>query len=216
MSLNLSYHKIIWQGNTVNLLFIYHKMEMIIINREIIFDGILFKETKYENYFVSKCGKIISIKKKGGNGSVDINNPRYPKLKTDKDGYLEMCISMMIDGKHKRIYRRLHRLVYETWVGEIKYTINHIDMNKQNNNIDNLEDITVQENSRLAQKSQQLFKIEIEGIDGAVYVWCNYANELVNILPINDGNEWGYINKGWKLNLALNKKIKIERLKYIK
>lgn len=190
--------------------------ETIIINREIIFDGILFKETKYENYFVSKCGKIISIKKKGGRGSVDINNPRYHSLKIDKDGYFEVCISMILDGVHKRIYRRLHRLIYETWIGEIRHTINHIDMNKKNNNIDNLEDITVQENTKLAKKSKQLFKIEIEGIDGAVYIWCNYIGELVNILPISKGCEWNYINKGWKLNLALNKRIKIERLKYIK
>ena len=189
---------------------------MIKINREIIFDGILFKETKYDNYFVSKCGKIISIKRKGGNGSTDINNPCYHSLKVDKDGYFEVCLSMMLDGVHKRIYRRLHRLIYETWVGEIKHTINHIDMNKQNNNINNLEDITVQENSRLAQKSQQLFKIEIEGISGAAYIWCNYANELTEFLPIGRGNEWNYINKGWTLNLALNKKIKIERLKYTK
>lgn len=189
---------------------------MIEINREIVFDNILFKETKYENYFVSKCGKIISIKIKGGNGRTDIKNPRYHSLKIDKDGYYEVCISMIINGVHKRIYKRLHRLVYETWVGKLKDTINHIDGNKQNNNINNLEDISREENSRIANKSLQLFKIEIQGISEIMYKYLNFAYELCDVIPIPKNCEHNYINKGWKYNKSLNRKIRISRLKYIK
>lgn len=42
----------------------------------------------------------------------------------------------------------VHRLVYETFVGEIpiKYEINHLDFNKSNNRLDNLELVTRSEN----------------------------------------------------------------------
>ena len=56
------------------------------------FDNQKFYKTKYEGYYVSKEGNIISIKVKGGNGKIDYNNPRYHCVKVDKDGYYEMTI----------------------------------------------------------------------------------------------------------------------------
>lgn len=172
----------------------------------------MFKETEYENYFVSKCGKIISIKIKGGNGRTDITKPHYPKLKIDKDGYLEMCISKMIDGVHKRIYRRLHRLVYETWVGKIKDTINHIDRNKQNNHIDNLEDMSREENSRINHYRNRTYKITIETI-GTVIFKCNYVQDICKFVPINRNNLWQFVNKGRKYLYTIDKYVTIKEIK---
>ena len=118
-------------------------------NRTLIFDNKIFKETKYSGYFVSRCGKIVSIKIKGGCGSVDITKPRYHSCKIDKDGYKEVCLSMVVNGKQKRIYRRLHRLVYETWVGKIEGVIDHIDSDRTNNNISNLQDVSASKNVKL-------------------------------------------------------------------
>lgn len=59
--------------------------------------------------------------------------------KNSKGGYF----SVVLHGdKGKRKYTRIHRLVYETFVGEIpkgkKYHIHHINGNKQDNRLENL------------------------------------------------------------------------------
>lgn len=48
----------------------------------------------------------------------------------------------------KRISKYIHRLVYQTFIGDIPkgYEINHIDHNKSNNHISNLEIVTHSEN----------------------------------------------------------------------
>ena len=53
---------------------------------------------------------------------------------------------------HKRISIYIHRLVYQTFIGEIPegYEINHIDHNKSNNHISNLELVSHSENMHKA------------------------------------------------------------------
>lgn len=151
----------------------------------IIFDGIQFYETKYKNYYVSRCGKIISTKVKGGRGLVDKNNPRYHSTKVDKDGYFEVCISMVVNGVHKRIYRRLHRLVYETFNGEICGVIDHIDSNKQNNAIENLQDVSAIKNTMLAyDRKPRRFKGVIGDKEFDIVV--TRFQELVDALGISE------------------------------
>lgn len=120
---------------------------------QILFENEIAYKTKYEGYYVTKSGKVITVKVKGGQGKLDYNNPREHNYKTDKDGYLEVCLSCVINGDHKRIYRRVHRLVYETIIGEIpqELTIDHIkSKEKSNNSIDNIQLMTRGDNSRKA------------------------------------------------------------------
>lgn len=134
----------------------------------------VFKTTEFEGYYVSKEGCIISVKVKGGQGKLNYDNPRYHSVKKDKDGYLEVCISITENGIHKRKYRRLHRLIWETFKYKIPkdLTIDHIDCNKENNNINNLRVITRGENTAKANtlrlgekrkhsKNQTLYKLTI-------------------------------------------------------
>lgn len=67
---------------------------------------------------------------------------RYIKLTPNSQGYLSF--STYIDGKSTTDY--IHRAVYETFVGDIKNEIHHIDGNKHNNSVYNLEDVTHQDN----------------------------------------------------------------------
>lgn len=88
-------------------------------NEFITFNGIQFK--KYdENYYVSEDGDIYSVR--SNKIMKHAINQKYHKV----DLY----------GKH----RFVHQLVYETYKGPIPegYQINHIDDNKDNNNINNL------------------------------------------------------------------------------
>ncbi len=150
------------------------------------YNNINFKETEFKNYFVSKCGEIVSIKIKGGQGLVDINKPRILCKKTDKDGYFEVCISMMENGVHARKYRRLHRLVYETWCGNIDDTIDHADGNKQNNNIKNLKPMSRADNARKARLKQKTYSIKY--VDGTEkIISCLGMNELCKTLGVSEG-----------------------------
>ena len=174
------------------------------------FDGIEFKETKYVGYYVSQCGKIISVKIKGAQGKIDVDSPRYHAIKIDKDGYCEVCISLVLDGKHKRIYRRLHRLIYETWIGDIEGTIDHIDDNKQNNNICNLRDISRQDNSKYRPSLKpRIFDVYINGNKTRIQV--RFMHELASYVGLSDSALRGYINE-CKYSKKLNCRLKIIEL----
>lgn len=78
------------------------------MRRTIIYNNEEALETDYPGYFVTRSGKVISTKVKGGQGKIDYNNPRYHNEKIDKDGYHEVLLS---NGSGQRKYMRVHRLV---------------------------------------------------------------------------------------------------------
>lgn len=67
------------------------------------------------------------------------------KKQIDRAGY--EVVSVCILGK-KQI-KKVHRIVYESWRGEIKdnLCVDHIDFDKKNNNISNLQLLTIKQNS---------------------------------------------------------------------
>lgn len=87
------------------------------------------------DYEISNLGRVLSHKKKSNgiiSGSFNIN------------GYMELMFR--IDKKRHRHY--IHRLVAKYFIGESELFVNHIDENKLNNRVDNLEYVTHQENIR--------------------------------------------------------------------
>lgn len=128
-----------------------------LIMEEIIFENEIAYKTKYDGYYVTKSGKVITTKVKGGQGRINIFQPREHCYKVDKDGYLEVCLSFIKNNRHIRKYYRVHRLVYETLMGDIpqELTIDHIDANPQNNSIENLQILTRENNTRKALKNKK-------------------------------------------------------------
>ena len=128
-----------------------------LIMEEIIFENEIAYKTKYDGYYVTKSGKVITTKVKGGQGRINIFQPREHCYKVDKDGYLEVCLSFIENNRHIRKYYRVHRLVYETLMGDIpqELTIDHIDANPQNNSIENLRILTRENNTRKALKNKK-------------------------------------------------------------
>ncbi len=128
-----------------------------LIMEEIIFENEIAYKTKYDGYYVTKSGKVITTKVKGGQGRINIFQPREHCYKVDKDGYLEVCLSFIEKNRHIRKYYRVHRLVYETLMGDIpqELTIDHIDANPQNNSIENLQILTRENNTRKALKNKK-------------------------------------------------------------
>ena len=86
-----------------------------------------FRATKFDGYFVNAEGDVLSLKSK---------TPRLLSQVT-VNGY--KMVIMYNDGKTHLEY--VHRLVAELFIDNPNNynEINHIDENKANNNVDNLE-----------------------------------------------------------------------------
>lgn len=101
----------------------------------------------YDHYLVSTWGKIYRIDK-----AFQVENDyqhmtrKLSELSTEETskGYLRVYLSK--NGKRK--HHKVHRLVAQAFIPnpENKPQINHIDGNKQNNSITNLEWVTDAEN----------------------------------------------------------------------
>ncbi|MDX1373760.1 MAG: NUMOD4 domain-containing protein [Nitrososphaeraceae archaeon] len=97
----------------------------------------LIKITDYENYAVSKCGRVWSFKRE-----------MFLKLSPRKDGYLRVNI---YNNKGRKTVN-VHRLVGLYFVDNPRNMkeLNHIDGNKMNNHANNLEWCSRSENIKHA------------------------------------------------------------------
>ena len=121
----------------------------------------IWKEIEINGYFVSNTGKI-----KGRSG-------KELKQQTNHNGYLVVCLQPNgRKGGYKGL--RVHILVAKAFLPnpENKPQVNHIDGNKSNNNVKNLEWCTNQENVIHAYK-MGLCKIK-RGEDN---YWSKLTNE---------------------------------------
>lgn len=111
----------------------------------------------YENYLIDENGNVYnSITKKELKGSVGENGYRYYRLSKN--------------NKKKMFYA--HRLVAETFLENLENlpVVNHIDGNKLNNNVNNLEWTTYSENTFHWQNNNNIQRRPIE----------YYQNDLPN------------------------------------
>lgn len=98
---------------------------------------------EFPDYKISNFGNVKRIKKSKQN-NVKLNCLLSPRK--DHRGYLYINLYR----NRRRFTRKIHRLVFETFNGKISKEINHKDGDKENNFIDNLEDITKSENIKHA------------------------------------------------------------------
>lgn len=100
----------------------------------------------YEGFYeVSNYGKVRSITRKTQFGvGYRVYKGKELKLQADKDGYKRVALHK--EGKQKRFF--VHRLVGLCFIDnpENKPVINHIDGDKANNYVENLEWVTRSEN----------------------------------------------------------------------
>lgn len=138
----------------------------------------MWKQISNSNYFVNENGQIKNLR------------GRLLKPLKTYNGYLRVCIN----GKYKRI----HRLVAETFIPNPNNLpqVNHIDGNKENNNIDNLEWCTAKQNIQHAYKTK-LRKISYNNIkEPTPVIQLTLNNEVVNTFNsiMDVQREFGYDN----------------------
>lgn len=89
------------------------------------------------NYAVTRCGRVYSLK-----------SNKFLKPKIDRYGYEVVCLR----EDNKNLHRTVHRLVALIYIPSVNkgMTVNHIDGNKVNNNVLNLEWVSSRDNLRHA------------------------------------------------------------------
>lgn len=144
-------------------------------------------------YQVSDFGRIKSLK---------FMKEKILKLKKTSGGYLHVLLYK--DGKNKD--HRAHRLVAQSFIPnpENKPEVNHIDGNKENNNINNLEWVTGTENKKHA------YKIGLRGTTEKVRMMC-VENGKKACKPIHQFDKNGNFIKEWNSQTQASNELGIIR-----
>lgn len=103
----------------------------------------------YEGYYeVSNHGNVRTVTRFISNSGKHgmWYKSRSLKFNVDKDGY--NTVALQKDGKVKRV--KVHRVVLSTFTDDNDMQVNHIDGNKSNNHVNNLEWVTCSENIKHA------------------------------------------------------------------
>ena len=124
-----------------------------------------------KGYKISRNGEIFSMKQN-----------RYMSPSDNGYGYLD--ISLPINGKDTHKY--IHRLVAEAFIPnpENKEQVNHIDGNKHNNHLENLEWVTPLENAHHAIENGLLPEVHPNSI--AINVYDKFNNQSCKFRCISD------------------------------
>lgn len=139
-------------------------------------------------YQASNLGKIKSLPKniKMPKGGYRKQKEKFLKFSIDKDGYFKTTICK--NKKPKTYY--VHRLIAKTFIKnkENKSFVNHIDGNKQNNCVNNLEWCTAKENVNhaihiLKKRMKKVDKYSLDNVYIETYESIEEAGLKNNIKP---------------------------------
>lgn len=133
-----------------------------------------WKDVKdYEGlYQVSTLGRVKSLPRNTTHGKI-------LKSIVDKDGYL--YVNLYNNGYRKKM--KIHRLVAQAFIPnpQNKPEVNHIDENKQNNMVENLEWLTSKENSNYGTRNGRISKPILCVETGIVYKSAKECAKLMGI-----------------------------------
>jgi hypothetical protein len=110
----------------------------------------------YENYEISDHGNVRNTK-----------TGRTLKNKIRKDNYSEVGLPILINGKNKQNFLKIHRLIGLAFIDnpENKKCIDHVDCDRQNNHVSNLRWATHTEN----QQNSSIHKNSTSGVKGVSF-----------------------------------------------
>lgn len=130
----------------------------------------------FENYHISNFGRVRSVKRNGTPGGIR-------KLNKNSRGYVQ--VSLRKDDK--LFNKRVSILVAEAFIENTnnKTQVNHIDENKNNNYVSNLEWTTAKENANHGTRNERIAKkksFKIRCIENnQIYNSCKECATMLNI-----------------------------------
>ena len=132
-----------------------------------VYDGEIYEEL----YKVSNWGRIMSLNYNG------TGKPRLLKPGKSKDGYLRVVLSK---NKEKKTCK-VHRLIAQTFIPnpENKSEVNHIDEDKTNNGVENLEWSTPKENSNHGTRNERMRKTLTNGKLSKTVLQLSLSGDLI-------------------------------------
>lgn len=181
----------------------------------------------YEGYYeVSNLGNVYAIDRLVYNSKGYYENRKRKKLTFlyTKHGYVHVSLSK--NNIKKRV--SVHRIVASAFIPnpENKPQVNHLDLNKKNNKIDNLEWTTALENNRHAQynkancfgESHHKAKLSVEMVKEIRFIINTgiYTNaEIARVYMVSAANiREAICGKTWKnVDYPTSKHIKVDPLK---
>ena len=135
-------------------------------------------------YEVSNTGEVRSLPREVNNhtGKIQLKG-RVLRQRPDFKGYMRIDIN---DNNGKKHYFGVHRLVAEAFIPNplLKEQVNHIDGDKANNNVSNLEWATNLENMRHAIKNGLVKHVDYAGRPKRAVVQIEpETGEIINVFP---------------------------------
>ena len=114
----------------------------------------------FEDYYITTDGTVLTTRY--SNRYHNDGKLRILKTKVHKRGYVYCGIYTGDVGDAIRVWKRVHRVVYETYVGPIPsdMEIDHLDFNKANNRLSNLQLVSRVENMRRMWKRKKALQNE--------------------------------------------------------
>lgn len=133
----------------------------------------------YPGYEISSNGRVRCFRDYHGNVTKTF---RYLKPILNKDDYYYVDVYTL---DHKQVHKRIHRLVAEAFLGKQEtLVVNHINGNKHDNRIENLEWVTPKENSSHASRTGLYKKKSVIVVEtGEIFDSVKECAEELNIDP---------------------------------
>lgn len=145
-----------------------------------------------KNYTISKDGTVWD------------ENKNERKIYTNGDGYKTVCINFIDKGRVTIGQHRMLMLVFKPPTGDpSKLTVNHIDRDITNNDLNNLEWLTVRQNNihaSVTHENPPCPRVILESINGDL-IFVNNLQEVSKILNVSEREAWESLRDGTRLGI---------------